>query len=116
MAKQDKKAVPQGAPAWKQHQQKTTGANDNHTKVGVQSHRMMKIRMNTDYRDIAKRGDVWETDEEKAAELVRLNRASYIAKKADDEELDPVRDDRANSEGINLLPNEETKNDTEQTA
>lgn len=65
-------------PAWKQNQQKETKPkNREERKEEVQSE-LVKIRMNTDYRDVAKRGDIYETDAEKAEELVRLGRAEYL--------------------------------------
>ena len=39
---------------------------------------LVKVKMLTDYRDVAKVGEVWETDKQKAEELVRLKRAEYV--------------------------------------
>lgn len=39
---------------------------------------MVKVKMLTNYRDIAKVGDVIEFDKDKAEELVRLKRAQFI--------------------------------------
>jgi len=39
---------------------------------------LVKIKMRTNYRDVAKSGEVYETDAEKAAELIRLGRAEAI--------------------------------------
>ena len=39
---------------------------------------MVEVKMLTNYRDIAKTGDIVEFDKEKAEELVRLKRAEYL--------------------------------------
>lgn len=77
--KKDKKAKKQ--PAWKESQQKNTEAknNDDRAEEAQSSNTdRVSIKMRTDYRDVAKAGHVWETDREKAAELVRLGRADYV--------------------------------------
>lgn len=69
------------APDWKQHQGKTIGKADNETrnkKKEAKKDEKVKILMLTDYRDEAKAGQEWETDAEKAEELVRLKRATYV--------------------------------------
>jgi hypothetical protein len=68
-------------PAWTQNQQKDTKPKDNDIRSaeasanGVQT---VVIKLKTDYRDVAKAGDNWETDREKAEELVHLGRAEYV--------------------------------------
>lgn len=82
MAKKDAKKTTNNAPAWKQAQQKQTKpekAKERESVVGKPNNRMIKMR--TSYRHFAKAGDVWETDESKAAELVRLGRAEYVDEK-----------------------------------
>lgn len=39
---------------------------------------MVEVKMLSNYRDIAKTGDIVEFDKEKAEELVRLKRAEYL--------------------------------------
>lgn len=68
-------------PGWKANQQKQTKAETTQARTSQPSHRMIKLNMLTDYRNFAKKGQTWETDEEKAAELVRLGRAKYAAEK-----------------------------------
>lgn len=66
---------------WKQNQQKQTKAENAKERTNIQpTHRMVKLNMLTDYRNFAKKGQTWETDEEKAAELVKLGRAKYAGK------------------------------------
>lgn len=69
-------------PAWKQNQQKTTGAakkeSVNKTQRGTKPG-FVKIKMHTDYRHFAKKGEIWETTETKAKELVDLGRAEYVS-------------------------------------
>lgn len=88
-------------PAWKNAQQKTTGAqnNDDRANKPKDPTELVKILMKTDYREVVKAGQVWETDAEKAAELVKLNRAEYVEeskasrKKASDEDEDDEQSD-----------------------
>lgn len=82
MAKKSAKTTEKKTPAWKQAQQKQTKpekAKERSEVVGKPNNRMIKMR--TSYRHFAKAGDVWETDESKAAELVRLGRAEYVEEK-----------------------------------
>ena len=67
-------------PAWTGNQQKSTDAKDSSDRANesVTPGAMVKIKMKTDYRDVAKAGQVWETDAAKAKELVDLGRASYV--------------------------------------
>lgn len=68
-------------PDWKKAQQKNTGATTQQSREAVkaaQAPKAVKVRMLTDYRDLVKKGEVWETDSEKAAELVKLHRAEYL--------------------------------------
>lgn len=67
-------------PAWKAAQQKETKSKDSEAHLDSQQPKegMVKIKMKTDYRDVAKAGKVWETDAAKAAELVGLDRAEYV--------------------------------------
>jgi hypothetical protein len=67
-----------GKPNWKKNQQKKTGASDQESRGAAQETGMVKIKMITGYREFAKAGDIWETDVEKAAELVKLGRAKYL--------------------------------------
>lgn len=68
-------------PAWKKAQQKVTTSKNNEDRdieAKDKSNDLVKIKMKSDYRDVAKKGDVWETDGEKAEELVALDRAEYL--------------------------------------
>lgn len=67
-------------PAWAANQQKSTDAKGSEERAAeaVVPGEMVKIKMKTDYRDVAKAGDVWETDGAKAKELVDLGRAEYV--------------------------------------
>lgn len=69
-------------PGWKQHQQKRTGSNKKSAvpKAKAKSG-FVKLKMKTGYRHFAKPGDIWETTEVKAKELVALGRAEYYDKK-----------------------------------
>ncbi len=83
MGSKNKKTEPKPGetPAWKQAQQKETAAKGSEDHLNEQSPAQggtVKIRMKTDYRDLAKTGDIWETDAAKAAELVSLGRAEYV--------------------------------------
>ncbi len=79
MAKKNAPA-PGETPAWKKAQQKETAAKntDDHLNEQAPKGGTVKIKMKTDYRDVAKAGQVWETDASKAAELVELGRAEYV--------------------------------------
>lgn len=70
---------PTNTPAWKAAQQKQTVPKDNDQREAERQADASKVVviMKTDYRDVAKKGDAWETDSEKAEELVRLGRAVY---------------------------------------
>lgn len=76
------KAAEGQTPGWKENQQKETQAIDSDQRQDAQEKvskaKVVKVKMKTSYRDIAKTGDVVEFDVEKAAELVRLNRAEYV--------------------------------------
>lgn len=88
-------------PAWKASQQKQTGATNQEsraTEAKKHAPKKVKILMKSDYMDQAKTGDTWSTDEEKAAELVRLGRAEYLSRGGDDE----VVDDNKTTEGEKL--------------
>lgn len=80
MAK-NKKVIQEGeVPAWKKAQQKQTEPKDSEDHLNEQAPAtgLVQIKMKTDYRDVAKAGQVWETDAKKAAELVSLGRATYV--------------------------------------
>jgi len=66
-------------PDWTKHQQKQTGSQtrEQKTQESKQSAKetTVKVFMKTDYRDVVKKGQVFETDADKAAELIKLNRA-----------------------------------------
>lgn len=68
-------------PGWKGNQQKQTKAETTQARSSQPSHRMIKLNMLTDYRNFAKKGEVYEVDEEKANELVRLGRARFAVEK-----------------------------------
>lgn len=69
------------APGWKENQQKETKAIDGEDRENEKSTSgTIKIKLLTDYRDVAKKGDVKEFDAEKANELVRLGRAEFVKK------------------------------------
>lgn len=80
MAKNKKAPAPGETPAWKAAQQKETAAKDttDHTAAAAPAEGKVRIKMKTDYRDVAKAGQVWETDAGKAKELVELGRAEYV--------------------------------------
>lgn len=67
-----------GKPNWKKNQQKQTKASDQESRGAAKPTGMVKLKMITGYREFAKAGDIWETDSEKAAELVKLGRAKYL--------------------------------------
>lgn len=96
-------AQPKKAPGWKAAQQKRTG---NETKAGkeakakeaseksksetkreavqnapagpkVDKDGNVSLLMKTDYRNFAKKGEIYKVDPSKAAELVKLGRATY---------------------------------------
>jgi hypothetical protein len=75
-------ATPKGGsqPAWKQAQQKETTSKDNDQRDAEKKegqYQTRTVKMKTDYRDVAKKGDKWTTDSQKAEELVSLGRAEY---------------------------------------
>jgi len=47
-------------------------------KTNKTSSNTVKVKMLTNYRDIAKTGDIVEFDKEKADELIRLKRAESL--------------------------------------
>lgn len=69
-------------PAWKKNQQKNTGSKNNEQRAVENGQKiiksLVKIKMKTDYRDVAKKGEIYETDQSKAEELVKLGRAEFI--------------------------------------
>lgn len=72
-----------GQPAWKDHQQKETQPKNNEDREKqnkTETGTVVKVRMLTDYRDVAKTGEVYATDAQKAEELVKLGRAEYLKK------------------------------------
>ena len=85
-------------PGWKENQQKETTAKDQDQRDAEQETAgTVKIKMLTDYRDVAKKGDVAEFDAEKANELVRLGRAEFVktakvAKSTEESETDSKDD------------------------
>lgn len=73
-------------PAWTKHQGKETSSKTREqAKTESKSNKKantVKLYMLSDYRDVAKKGDVWETDADKAEELIKLKRAEkYDSKK-----------------------------------
>ena len=77
--KQTQPAPEEGTPEWQKAQQKETAAKDSEAHLSPKGGaKPVKIKMKTDYMDVAKKGDTWTTDAEKAAELVRLDRAEYV--------------------------------------
>jgi len=79
------KAGENQTPGWKENQQKQTSAKDSDQRDSEkETAQLVKVRLLADYRDVAKKGDVAEFDEEKAAELVRLGRAEYVSKKKEE--------------------------------
>lgn len=86
-----------GQPAWKENQQKQTEAKDNDDREEEskgQSAKTVKVRLLTDYRDVAKKGDIAEFDEGKALQLVNLGRAEFVkaAKKSEGDDFETGRD------------------------
>ena len=69
-------------PAWKKNQQKNTSSKNNEQRAAENGQKtiktLVKIKMNSDYRDVAKKGEIWKTDRSKAEELVKLGRADFI--------------------------------------
>lgn len=68
-------------PDWVRHQQSEVNAKDSDQRekeAKTEGNQSVAIKMKTDYCDVAKAGDVWTTDAEKAQELVTLNRAEYV--------------------------------------
>lgn len=81
MSNKSQKNQQSGTPAWKNAQQKQTKSKDSDQRAAEATptpEGRVKLKMHSDYRDVAKKGDEWETDEEKGAELVRLGRAEYV--------------------------------------
>lgn len=81
MAKNKSKEPVSGdeTPEWQKAQQKETASKDSEAHLAPKSaDKKVKIKMKTDYRDVAKKGDTWTTDAAKAEELVRLDRAEYV--------------------------------------
>jgi hypothetical protein len=80
MALQNKTPAKKTEPAWKKAQQKqtTTKNNDQRDAEKTKPGQYVTVVMKSDYRDVAKVGDRWETDREKAEELVTLGRAEYV--------------------------------------
>lgn len=72
------KAAEGTTPGWKENQQKETNAIENEDREPVKNAKTVKVKMKSDYRDVAKNGQVYETDADKAAELVKLGRAEYL--------------------------------------
>ncbi len=62
-------------PAWKKAQQQETGAQNSERRASKPAEGTVRIRMKSDYRDVAKAGDIYETDAAKADELIKLGRA-----------------------------------------
>lgn len=69
-------------PAWKKNQQKNTSSKNNEQRAVENGKKakisLVKIKMKSDYRDVAKKGEIWETDQSKAEELVKLGRAEFL--------------------------------------
>jgi len=79
---------------WKENQQKQTGVTTQESREQSKDiTEMVAVKMRTAYRDIAKPGDIVEFDAEKAAELVRLNRAEYVLVKGGDIKMDENKTD-----------------------
>jgi hypothetical protein len=93
------KAGENKTPGWKENQQKQTSAKDSDQRDSEkETAQLVKIRLLTDYRDVAKKGDVADFDEEKAAELVRLGRAEYVSKKKAEKEEEPEKEEEESGE------------------
>ena len=76
----NQKAAQGATPGWLENQQRETNAKDQDDRDNEQDPpSVVKIKMLSNYRDVAKKGDVVEFDNQKAAELVRLKRAEYLA-------------------------------------
>lgn len=68
-------------PAWKARNNEEVSSKDSEERIDAdqsKKQRTVKVRMFTDYRDIAKKGEIVEFDEEKAAELVVKRRGEYV--------------------------------------
>lgn len=65
-------------PEWVKHQQEQTSSKSTEDHLQESETKTVKIKMLSNYRDVAKKDDIWETDNEKAEELVRLKRAEYV--------------------------------------
>lgn len=76
-------------PDWQNHQQEETQPKNNEDREDQKEEAKGKnvtIHMLSDYRDVAKKGDDYVVDEDKAAELVKLGRAEYKKGKSKKEE------------------------------
>jgi hypothetical protein len=73
---QEKREAVMREANWQKNQQKTTGAKS--PAPAKKNKEVVAIKMKTHYRDVAKVGDIYETDSAKADELVRLGRAEYV--------------------------------------
>jgi len=63
---------------WQANQQKETGASERGQVRSLDSQPLgdnVELFMFSNYRDVAKAGQIWTTDAVKAAELVKLGRA-----------------------------------------
>lgn len=70
-------------PAWLKNQQKEINTVNSEQRLEQNNEKKVEqvtVRMLTDYRDVAKTGDLFTTDGEKANELVTLGRAEYVTK------------------------------------
>lgn len=72
--KQEEPEITPTEPVVSQSQQK----RESIMKEADTKTKLVKVKMFYDYRNEAKSGDIYETDPEKAAQLVRLRRAEYV--------------------------------------
>lgn len=70
-------------PAWLKNQQREVNNINSEQRLEQNEEKkaeQVTVRMLTDYRDVAKTGDLFTTDGAKANELVSLGRAEYVTK------------------------------------
>lgn len=68
-------------PAWVKNQQREVNSINSEERLAQNEEKkaeQVTIRMSTNYRDVAKAGELYTTDAVKAEELVNLGRAQYV--------------------------------------
>lgn len=98
---------------WTRNQQRQTGSVVREPSERAKTN-SVKILMKTAYRDEVKAGDVYVTDAEKAEQLVKLGRATYI--KGGDIKMEEVKNTEAVVETEEVVATESDNTETVQDA